>query len=198
MVGGAMMRGGGRQRRDAPMAEPPDQSVYRLPEPFEHFYEREYHSLVSLGYALLGSWPAAEDLAQEAFLAAHQAWPRVSQYEQPGAWVRRVAANRAVSLRRRQLAEARSLLRLAGRRLLGADADQAQEAEEAADFWRAVRALPRRQAQAVALFYLEGRPTAEIAGVLGCSDATVRAHLRKGRLALARQLGAEPGRGGQP
>jgi DNA-directed RNA polymerase specialized sigma24 family protein len=50
----------------------------------------------------------------------------------------------------------------------------------------------------VALFYLEGRPTAEIAGVLGCSDATVRAHLRKGRLALARRLGAELGRGGQP
>ena len=193
-----MMRGGGRQRRDALMAEPPDQLVYRLPEPFEQFYEREYHGLVGLGYALTGSWPAAEDLAQEAFLAAHQAWPRISQYEQPGAWVRRVAANRAVSLRRRQLAEARSVLRLAGRRLVGAEADQTQEAEEAADFWRTVRALPRRQAQAVALFYLEGWPSAEIAGVLGCSDATVRAHLHKGRLALARQLGDEPGWGGRP
>jgi RNA polymerase sigma-70 factor (ECF subfamily) len=109
-----------------------------------------------------------------------------------------VAANRAVSMRRRQLAEARSVLRLAGRRLVGAEADQTQEAEEAADFWRTVRALPRRQAQAVALFYLEGWPTAEIAGVLGCSDATVRAHLHKGRLALARRLGDEPGWGGRP
>jgi RNA polymerase sigma-70 factor, ECF subfamily len=180
------------------MADPPDQVVYHLPEAFEHFYEREYHSLVSLGYALTGSWPAAEDLAQEAFLAAHQAWQRISRYDQPGAWVRRVAANRAVSLRRRQLAEARSLLRLAGRRLLGGEADQTQDAEEAADFWRAVRTLPRRQAQAVALFYLEGWPTAQIAGVLGCSDATVRAHLHKGRLRLARWLGAEPGEGGRP
>jgi RNA polymerase sigma-70 factor, ECF subfamily len=193
-----MIRSGGRQRRDALMGDPPDQLVYRLPEPFEVFYEREYHSLVSLGYALIGSWPAAEDLAQEAFLAAHQAWQRISRYEQPGAWVRRVAANRAVSLRRHQLAEARGLLRLAGRRLLGADADadRTREAEEAADFWRAVRALPRRQAQAVALFYLEGWSSAEIAGVLGCSDATVRAHLHKGRRALARRLGAEPGPGG--
>jgi RNA polymerase sigma-70 factor, ECF subfamily len=93
-----------------------------------------------------------------------------------------VVANRAVSLRRHQLAEARGLLRLAGRRLLAADADadRTQRAEEAADFWRAVRALPRRQAQAVALFYLEGWPSAEIAGVLGCSDATVRAHLQGG------------------
>jgi DNA-directed RNA polymerase specialized sigma24 family protein len=115
MVGSAMIRSGGRQRRDALMGDPPDQLVYRLPEPFEVFYEREYHSLVSLGYALIGSWPAAEDLAQEAFLAAHQSWQRISQYEQPGAWVRRVVANRAVSLRRHQLAEARGLLRLAGR-----------------------------------------------------------------------------------
>ena len=193
-----MIRSGG-QRRDAPMADPSDQVVYRLPESFESFYEREYHGLVSLGYALIGSWPAAEDLAQEAFLAAHQDWQRISRYEQPGAWVRRVAANRAVSLRRHQLAEARGLLRLAGRRLLGADADadRTREAEEAADFWRAVRALPRRQAQAVALFYLEGWPTAEIAGVLGCSDATVRAHLHKGRQTLARRLGAEPGPGGR-
>jgi RNA polymerase sigma factor (sigma-70 family) len=193
-----MIRSGGRQRRDAPMSDPSDQVVYRLPEPFELFYEREYHSLVGLGYALTGSWPAAEDLAQEAFLAAHQAWQRISRYEQPGAWVRRVAANRAVSLRRRQLVEARGLLRLAGRRLLGADADQSQQAEEAADFWRAVRALPRRQAQAVALFYLEGYPTAEIAGVLGCSNATVRGHLHKGRRTLARRLRAEPEWGGRP
>ena len=163
-----MIRSGG-QRRDAPVGDPSDRVVYRLPESFESFDEREYHSLVSLGDALIGSWPAAEDLAQEAFPAAHQDWQRISRYEQPGAWVRRVAANRAVSLRRRQLVEARSLLRLAGRRLLGADADQTQQAEEAADFWRAVRGLPRRQAQAVAPLYLEGWPTAEIAGVLAAA-----------------------------
>ena len=192
-----MIRSGGGRRRDALMADPSDRVVH-LPEPFEQFYEREYHGLVSLGYALTGSWPTAEDLAQEAFMAAHQAWQRIGWYEQPGAWVRRVAANRAVSLRRRQLAEARSLLRLAGRLLGTAESTQTQEAEQAADFWRAVRALPRRQAQVVALFYLEGRPTAASAGVLGCSDATVRAHLHKGRLTLARRLGAELGPGGRP
>jgi RNA polymerase sigma-70 factor (ECF subfamily) len=169
--------------------------VYRLPERFEYFYEREYHGVVSLGYALTGSWPAAEDIAQEAFLAAHQAWGRIGLYQQPGAWVRRVAANRATSLGRHRLAEARALLRLAARRPEAAEAAEAAEAEEAADFWRAVRALPRRQAQAVALFYLEGWPTAQIATVLGCSDATVRAHLHKGRLALARRLRVEPGGG---
>ncbi len=179
------------------MVDPPG-VVYRLPEPFEHFYEREYHGLVGLGYALTGSWAAAEDIAREAFLAAHQAWERISRDERPGAWGRRVAANRAVSLGRRRMVEARALLRLAARRP-PAEATTVGEAgvEAAADFWRAVRTLPRRQAQAIALFYLDGWPTTEIAGVLGCSDATVRAHLHKGRLALARRLGTEPGAGGR-
>jgi RNA polymerase sigma-70 factor, ECF subfamily len=105
-----------------------------------------------------------------------------------------VAANRAVSLRRHRMVEARALLRLAARRPA---AVEEAGVEAAADFWRAVRALPRRQAQAIALFYLDGWPTAEIAGVLGCSDATVRAHLHKGRLALARRLDTEPGAGGR-
>jgi RNA polymerase sigma-70 factor, ECF subfamily len=57
-----------------------------------------------------------------------------------------------------------------------------------ADFWRAVRSLPRRQAQAVALHYLEDLPVADIARVLGCAEGTVKAHLHHGREALGRRL----------
>jgi hypothetical protein len=42
---------------------------------------------------------------------------------------------------------------------------------------------------AIALFYLQGWRSSEIAAVLGCSDATVRVHLHRGRETLARQLG---------
>jgi hypothetical protein len=52
--------------------------VVRLPERFEQFYEREYHRVVSFAYALGGSWWAAEDAAQEAFLRAHREWERVA------------------------------------------------------------------------------------------------------------------------
>jgi DNA-directed RNA polymerase specialized sigma24 family protein len=63
-----------------------------------------------------------------------------------------------------------------------------------ADFWRTVRSLPRRQAQVLALRYLEDRSDAEIAHILGCSEATVRAHLHNGRTELAVRLGIEPKR----
>ena len=41
--------------------------------------------MIGLAYVLSGSRSAAEDLAQEGFLAAHNAWDRVSLYEKPEA-----------------------------------------------------------------------------------------------------------------
>ena len=66
-------------------------------EAFEHFYEREFRQVAALAYVLTGRRDVAEDLAQEAFMAALRGWDRVSGYDKPEAWVRRVVANRAVS-----------------------------------------------------------------------------------------------------
>ena len=52
---------------------------------FEEFYLHEYSTVVGLAYALSGSRWAAEDMAQEAFLAAHRNWDRIAEYEKPGA-----------------------------------------------------------------------------------------------------------------
>jgi RNA polymerase sigma-70 factor, ECF subfamily len=155
-------------------------------ESFESFYRREFRAVVALAYALSGSRGGAEDLAQEAFLAAHKRWEQISAYDKPEAWVRRVLANKAVSAFRRRMVEARALARLAGQRHSLPEMEPEDEA-----FWSHVRRLPRQQAQAVALFYVEDRPVAEIAQVLGCSPATAKVHLFRGRQTLAKVLGAE-------
>jgi RNA polymerase sigma factor (sigma-70 family) len=160
-----------------------------LPGPFEHFYLEEYPRVVKLAYALSGSRMAAEDIAQEAFLRADRDWERVGSYEHQAAWVRRVAANLATSGLRRRLVEARALARLAARREPALDVLPAENAE----FWRAVRALPQRQAQAVALYYLEDLSIGQTARVLDCAEGTVRAHLARARSALARRLGLDAG-----
>jgi RNA polymerase sigma factor (sigma-70 family) len=150
----------------------------------DDLYRREYRSVVALAYGLSGSRSGAEELAQEAFLEAHRAWDRVSAYDDPAAWVRRVVVNRSVSQVRRRMAEARALTRVMGRRELPAvlpDSD--------AEFWRAVRRLPRRQAQAVALHYLDDLSVAAVAAVLEISPETVKVHLHRGRAALAETLG---------
>jgi len=150
---------------------------------FESLYRNDFARLVSLAHGLSGSRPAAEELVQEAFLAAHRQWDRIGAYADPSAWLRRVVVNRSVSALRRRVAEGVALSRLGGRRELPAALPDHDEA-----VWRAVRTLPRRQAQVVALHYIDDRSVAEVAAILECAEGTVKAHLHQARQALARML----------
>lgn len=157
-------------------------------EPFDAFFLREYPRITALVLALTGDARTAEDIAQEALFRASQRWQRVGRYDKPGAWVRRVAINLTTSSRRRRALERRALRNVAERREpAGAEAMSAQT--EA--FWRLVRALPARQAAAVALYYLEDRSVADVAAAMGCAVGTAKAHLHKARAALAAALDDE-------
>ena len=158
---------------------------------FEDLYLKEYQAVVGLAYALSGDRWLAEDLAQEAFLAAHRNWPRVSSYDQPGAWVRRVVANLSASAFRRRKVEAKALLRLG----IGERHRLPELPPDDTEFWDAVRSLPRRQSQVVALYYLEDLPVAEIAAILDMASGTVKKHLFDGRRELAQRLHIEEDEG---
>jgi len=155
---------------------------------FGDFARAERRSLVAFAWSLTGDLGAAEDLAQEALEAAWRQWGRVGGYDRPGTWARRVVANRAAGRSRRSGRERRANGRWFGRGDAVVTLDPPDD-----EFWTAVRGLPARQAQAVALHYLEDRSVADIAAVLGCAEATVRVHLHRGRLALARTLGLTEG-----
>jgi RNA polymerase sigma-70 factor (sigma-E family) len=176
-------------RRTAPTSRDGEAKAVRLPGRFEHFYLQEYPRVVALVYALSGSRTGAEDIAQEAFLRAYRDWDRIGSYEHQAAWVRRVAANLATSGLRRRLVEARALARFAARRQPAVD----PMPDDNAGFWGAVRALPHRQAQAVALYYLEDLSIQQIATVLDCAQGTVKAHLAKARRTLARRMDLDAG-----
>lgn len=162
---------------------------------FDALYRDEWSGLVALGWSLTGSWAAAEELTQDAFADAYRRWDEVGRLDRPGAWVRRALVNRSSSHHRKRGVEARGLARWTARSSVDADVtgtdrtgDQAADHVGDPDFWAAVRALPARQAQCVALHYLEDRPVVEIAEVLGCKPATVKVHLHRGRTALAARL----------
>ena len=151
-------------------------------EGFEAFYVREYQAVVRLAYALSGSRLVAEDIAQDAFLRAFRDWPRIRH---PSAWVRKVAVRRAGRTMQRRLLEARALARL----VAGRAPAVAELPEPDAEVWRAVRALPRRQGQVIALRYVTDASVAEIARTLGLAEGTVKAQLHRGRQTLATRLG---------
>lgn len=157
----------------------------QIPAPFDVFYRSEYQTVVALVYGLSGSRWAAEDIAQEAFLRAHHDWDDVRDMASPGAWVRRVALNLAVSSYRRVRAETSALLRI--RR----ESEVQPTSAETEAFWVEVRRLPKRQGQAMALRYIEELSIAEIADVLGIAEGSVKALLHQGRSRLARQLTAK-------
>lgn len=81
---------------------------------FDDFYRAELPRLVALARALCGG-AAADDVAQEAMLAAYRRWRQVSELEHPEAWVRRACSNLAMSQYRRRLVELRAVTRLARR-----------------------------------------------------------------------------------
>ncbi len=156
----------------------------RIPPSFDAFYASEFPRMVDIAYALSGSRLAAEDLAQEAMIAAHRQWDRIGTLDRPGAWVRRVVLNKAASLYQRRKAEIRALARLGPiRGTLPAPLEA-----ESAHVWREVRRLPARQSQAVVLFYLSELNIGEIAEAMGCSENTVKAHLHQARQKLAGRL----------
>jgi RNA polymerase sigma-70 factor, ECF subfamily len=153
---------------------------------FDDFYRSEHRHVLGLAFVLTGNQWVAEDTAQDAFTAAYRHWRSIVAYDSPGAWVRRVTCNRAASVLRRRVREAKALLLLAGRTQTHIELDEGDEA-----FWQAVRRLPPRQAQAVALYYLEDYSVRQVSEVLDCSEGTVKTHLSRAREAIARQLRLE-------
>ncbi len=154
---------------------------------FADFYEAQYRPAVAIAAALVGRWDVAEELVQDSFLALHARWGRVSRYEAPELWLRRVVLNRSFSTLRRRATELRLVGRMARQRQRHAEPPATSNAE----IWRAVVALPKRQAQVMALMFVDDLSVREIAVVLECDENTVRTHYRRGRLTLARASGSE-------
>ena len=163
--------------------EEPVLPAVSLHEDFESFYARELKPVVGLAFVLSGSNSGAEDLAQEAFLAAYRQWDKVQSLDKPGAWIRRVVSNQSVSVVRRRSAETKALVRFSG-----AEYAVPEMSPDAIATWSAVRRLPKRQAQVVALRYYDRSSIAEIARILETSENTVKTHLQRAKETLRGQL----------
>lgn len=146
---------------------------------FDALFVTEYPKMVALASAVAGSRAHAEDIAQEAMSRMSRDWKRVQTLDKPGAWLRRVTINLALSQKRKFLSEAKALLRI------GADvATMPPSLAEHEPIWAAVADLPKQQRAAIALQYLEDRSTEEIADILDISPSTARVHLHRARQTL--------------
>ncbi|BCJ44222.1 RNA polymerase sigma24 factor [Actinoplanes ianthinogenes] len=148
---------------------------------FEEFYQACAQPLTIQLFAYTGSMAAAQDVVQEAFCRALTRWRKVSEYDDPAAWVRRVAWNLATSQWRR----ARTARRFLRRHRVEHAAEPSPDRVALA---RALATLPDRHRRAVILHYLADLPVSEIAAQEGVAEGTVKSWLHRGRAALAAQL----------
>lgn len=145
-------------------------------------FRDEFPAVVRTVFLILHDRQGAEDVAQEAFTQLLVHWRKISRYELPEAWVRRVAIRLAV----------RGLRREGLRSALHREVEPPSVTSPVdVDLVRAVRSLPPQQRAAIALFYFEDQPVSEIARILDCSESTAKVHLFKARQRLAGLLGED-------
>jgi RNA polymerase sigma factor (sigma-70 family) len=146
------------------------------------FFRAEFPGVLRTVFLILHDRGRSEDVTQEAFIQLLAHWKKVSRYERPDAWVRRVAIRQAVRTMKRE--RMRTVLERAEASTLDPDIPDV-------DLARAVQRLPAMQRVAVVLFYFEDRPIAELVDIMGISDGSVKVHLHRARQRLAALLEEE-------
>jgi RNA polymerase sigma-70 factor (ECF subfamily) len=129
-------------------------------------------------------YPDASDAVQEAFVQAVVHWRKVSRYDDPLAWIRRVAINRGHNRRRSH----RRQEALAERIASTARPVPVVPLEPDDELAALVAGLPRQQRLALSLFYFADLSVAECADAMELSTGAVKYHLHAARTSLARSL----------
>lgn len=159
----------------------------------------EYQSLVfNLCFRMLGQAQAAEDVAQDAFVAA---WRNIATLrgENFRPWMLRIAANLCRDELRRRVRRPSSSLDMALEAGVPEPADDEPAPEDVAlvgelrdHLQAALLQLPEDQRTAVVLCDIQGLDYAEIATVMQTSLGTVKSRIARGRLKLREVLRREP------
>jgi RNA polymerase sigma-70 factor (sigma-E family) len=146
---------------------------------FADFYRDSRDSCLKAATAVVGDRQLAEDLVAEAFARAWTSWPKVRRHPAPRAWVVRTALNIGVSWWRRQRE-----VPLAGHDAAAPDDLSGVDPALIA----ALRRLPARQREVLALRIFLDLDTETTANVLRIAPGTVTAHLSRAVAALRRDL----------
>lgn len=141
--------------------------------PFEDVVRVHGATVLRVCRAVLGLRDA-DDAWSETFLAALRAWPGLPSDVNVEAWLVTVARRKAIDeLRRRgrRAVPVEDVATAGGVPLLGGVTEPGDHDH---DLWRAVGALPDKQRRVVVLHHLGGLPYAQVAALVGGTDAAAR------------------------
>jgi RNA polymerase sigma-70 factor (sigma-E family) len=153
------------------------------PDGFADFVAARSAALLRTAWLLTGDAGRAEDLLQTALAATWRRWRQVVAGGSPEAYVRRAIVTAYLSWWRRRW---RGEVPTAGpgETLPSTTADVAAAVADRDAVRRALARLSPQQRAVVVLRYVEDLSVADTAGVLGCSQATVKVQAHRGLRAL--------------
>jgi RNA polymerase sigma-70 factor (sigma-E family) len=148
----------------------------------EELYGAHYRRLVRLSVLLVRDPETAEEVVQDSFVAMHGRWRTLQEPDKGLAYLRQTVVNRSRSVLRHRGVQARYTPPVLVDHP-GADED-ALASERRSTVLDALRELPERQREVVALRYYLDLSEAEIAETLGISRGAVKSHASRGVAAL--------------
>jgi RNA polymerase sigma-70 factor (ECF subfamily) len=161
-------------------------------EAFEELVRRHRDRAYRVALRLLGDPHLAEDVAQEALVAAWRALPRFRREARFSTWLYRIVTNTALnySTRRREVATEVVELPETGQ---GAPADLvAEHNREVARIEAVIAQLPLEQRAALVLRSFEQCTYEEVAEILGITVPAVKGRLHRARRELTERLREGP------
>ncbi len=168
----------------ASMAPVADDPVGPSARDLEGTYREHYRTLVRLASLLVDDVGRCEEIVQDAFVKVWRRPPDLSGEDRLPAYLRSAVLNGARSHLRHRGVERRHLRALAS----PAEAPDARRPDDHARVLAALRSLPDRQREVLALRYYLDLSEAEIAATLGVSAGSVKTHAHRGLATLAERL----------
>lgn len=155
-------------------------------EALERLYAAHWRQLVRLSVLLVRDVGTAEEVVQDAFIAVHRHWDRLRDPEKGLAYLRRAVVNQSRSTLRHRMVVTRHVERGPDPAMPAVEVDEGFAVR--ASVLEAMRALPQRQREVLALRYYLDLSEAEIAAILGISRGAVKSHASRGAAALRELL----------
>jgi len=150
---------------------------------FAQLLERNYAFIFRTAYKWCGNQSDAEDIAQDVCVKLATALASFDGRAAFSSWLYRVTLNVVRDMQRARARRDKRHSDFLDVTPHDAPADQ-EDATVEAELWRAVRALPEKQRDAVLLIYAEGMTHGETANILNTKESTVSWYVHEARKTL--------------
>jgi RNA polymerase sigma factor (sigma-70 family) len=151
---------------------------------FQSVVESHQAAVSAVAYAIVGDFPASQDIAQETFWVAWSKKNSLRDVPRLGAWLCGIARNLARQWRRKNRHRTGLDHDFLTQEATADSVDPARESiarEERQLVWQALQEIPENYREVLTLYYRQGQSIADVAAFLGITEVAARQRLSRGR-----------------